>query len=141
MARKIRDFVYGSPKFEREINNAVSDTGGDKIYQHHITILAKDGSDESYYYEYTVYNNTPDELIATRNPTYMDVINLLVDTITNEEGLTPDYFNEGHWNYFIATRGEENSLKAYYYDIQTQGYSEESSITSVLVAYDAVREM
>ena len=202
---KMRDYVYGSSKFEKEINDAVSNAGTPegtsvkstgatsgkvltangsggaswetasggtpegtsvkstgvtsgkvltangsggaswasevKVYQHNIIIQAKDANNESYYYEYSVYNTSPTPLVNTYNPTYMDVINLLCDTITSEQGLTPAYFNEGHWNYFIAERGESNSLMAFYYDIQTQNYTTEEAITSVSVLYDYVREM
>lgn len=139
---KMRNYTYGSPKFEGELNKAISEAGGDvKVYQHNIIIMAKDASNETYYYEYSVYNTSSEPLVDTYTPTYMDIINLLVDTLTNENGYTPPCFNDGKWTYFVAERGETNSLVGFFYDLQTQEYSTESAITSVSVLYDYVREM
>ena len=119
---KIRDYTYGSPKFEKKLNKAVSDVS--TIYQHNIVISGKDASNNSYYGVYTVYNNSLDSLLPD-SPSVADVVALIKATCVGKR--TPIYLDGRVLVYFYV---QSTSLKVSKYDLDTQT-SSGATITSL----------
>lgn len=123
--RKMRDYTYGSPKFEKEINKAVSDVS--TIYQHNIVISGKDANDNSYYGSYAIYNNSPDSLLPD-SPTIADVVALIKATCHRKQ--TPIYLNGRALEYFYA-QGSSLKIQRYDFDNQTSSGATITSLTSM----------
>lgn len=137
MARKIRDFVYGSPKFEKDLNDAIS-AGGDevKIYQHNITIQATDTNNESCYVQYIIYNTNANSLFASPTPTISDVMNVIQATCI---GATPPFYGSGKF-FSMSVNIWEESLNVTISDVAT-GTNIGRGVRSIQSASDAVRQM
>jgi len=138
MAKKIRDFVYGSPKFEREINNAVSGGGDEvKIYQHHISITGKDTNDEYCYANYIIYSTKSESLFTQGStPTLNDVMNVIQTTCT---GQTPPFYTSNKFFSMYVNIWEE-SLNTNVTDVAT-GTNGGTYVRSIQNASDTVMQM
>ena len=160
---KMRDYVYGSPKFEREINKAVIPEGADvkstgatsgkvltangsggaswetasggKVYQHNIDITAKDTNNVSHRAVYTIYNTTPNALITSESPLISDIRNLISSTCYNDS--TPKWLTPLNFSYLYISGG---TLKGSTYTFSTQ-QSASGTIGDITSASDTVREM
>ena len=131
---KIRDYTYGSPKFERKINKAVSDVS--TIYQHTIIIQGKDANDNLYYGAYSVYNNRPNSLFTTDSPAIADVVALIKATCDRKR--TTTYLDGTAFIYFYV---QGSNLKVEKYDMSNQ-QSSGATITSLTsLTTDNIREM
>lgn len=137
MARKIRDFVYGSPKFEKNLNDAIS-AGGDevKIYQHNITIQATDSNNESCYVKYIIYNTNANSLFTSPTPNANDVMNVIQATCI---GQTPPTYDSNKFFSMYVDIWEE-SLNVTITDVAT-GTNSGRYVRSIVSASDNVMQM
>lgn len=144
MAKKIRDFVYGSPKFERDLNDAIS-AGGDevKIYQHNISIEGTDNDSNSYTVRYVIYSTKSESLFTSVSPTISDVKNVINATCT---GSATPYFYAGTQTsdnartYMYIDLWTDNSLYGRSMDLSA-GTSTSGEIIDITSASDFVKEM
>lgn len=93
---KIRDYTYGSPKFEREINKAVSGGGGGKLYLHKIFMGLMGANDFSMYYAINVYSTDNTPLFTLENqPTVADVTAFITPYLNDMTKTSPTYIEDG----------------------------------------------
>jgi len=145
MSKKIRDFVYGSPKFEKDLNDAISAGSGDevKIYQHNISISGTDNDSNYYDVKYIIYSTKSDSLFTSASPTVSDVKNVINATCSGSA--TPYYYastqtSDNAKTYMYIDLWSDNSLYGRSVDLSS-GTSTSGAITAITNASDVVKEM
>lgn len=136
---KIRNYVYGSPKFEGEINKAVSGGGGSdvKLYMHNVGISARDANYTTYYFEIIVYSTDATPIFDEQQTTTItDVVNFITPLL-NGYSVTPACIIEGvEYHFEKVTDGIEGTS----FTFSTAEYGR-STITNITSAYDIVTEV
>ena len=162
---KMRNYVYGSPKFEGEINKAVppegsdirstgelsgkvltSDgsggsswedaSGGGKLYRHKVDIAVRDANYTDYYFGIILYSTSATPFFATPTPTIDDIV-AFITPLLDLYSQTPAYINDGvEYHFEKVTDGIEGISLVY----NTAEYGR-SAITNVVGAVDTVAEV
>lgn len=133
---KIRNYTYGSPKFEREINKAVSDSDG-KLYMHKIFIQAEDAEHISCEFGMTLYLTTATPLFSGTS-----TIDDIVDTLNPffDYGYSPAYISEGVEYHFVLTTEGTKAIEGDILELVSGNYST-VTVTTITYAYDEVIEV
>ena len=106
---KMRNYTYGSPKFEGEINKAIAEAGGGKLYLHKVFMGLMGADNFSMYYAIDVYStdNTPLFTLET-SPTVADVTAFITPYLNAMTNTSPTYIEDGALYQLII---ESNVLK------------------------------
>lgn len=135
---KMRNYVYGSPKFEGDINKAISEAGGDvKIYRHHVYIIARDANYTNYPFEIMLYSTDATPIFNLQQiPTIADVV-AFITPFLDVNSQTPAYINGGvEYHFEKVTDGIEGTSLTY--NTAEEG---RSAITNIMGAADIVVEV
>lgn len=162
---KIRNYVYGSPKFEGEINKAVppegsdikstgvlsgkvltadgsggaswEDAGGGSLYRHKVGISARDANYTTYFFEILLYSSSATPFFdEQQTPSITDVVNFITPLL-NEYFVTPAFINEGtEYHFELIEDGIEGTSLVF-----NTGVYNRSTITNITDAYDIVAEV
>lgn len=163
---KIRDYTYGSPKFEKEINKAVitegadvkstgvlsgkvltadgsggasweDPSGGGKLYRHNVGIAARDANYTTYYFEILVYSTDATPIFDEQQTTTItDVVNFITPLL-NGYSVTPAFITDGvEYHFEKVTDGIEGTSLVF-----NTGVYGRSAITTITDAYDIVTEV
>ena len=135
---KMRNYVYGSSKFEGELNKAISDAGDVKLYLHKVFMRLMGADDFAMYYAIDVYSTDNTPLFTLDNPsTVADVTAFITPYLNAATKRSPTYIEDGGL-YQLAV--ESNVLKGIFVSL-AELQQVKKAITIINVAVDTVIEV
>lgn len=135
---KIRDYTYGSPKFEKKLNKAISDASDVKLYLHQVLMVLMSADNFEFDYGIDVYSLDDTPFFTLDNtPTVADVTSFITPYISTFTHKSPAFIdNAAEFHLTI----ESDVLKGIAISL-ADSQQVKKAITTVTGAADSVTEV